>query len=231
MADKDRGSLIPDHFGGPLPRHRHNLTREEVRRSQSARIINAAIELFGKHGYATTSVLDVVKQAGVSRKTFYELFETKEAVVVAAYRAFDQFLRDAGMTTASPSLTAAPQILTPQALHTVARTALETLSAYPDAARMFFLEVLGAGSEVRLRRDEAINHFVDVITPILAELRKTASPGLPPLERVVVKGIVGGCIEMIVSHLVHHTPETLVDASGDIAAFILGVVCPGVRNG
>ena len=36
-------------------------------------------------GYAATTVADLTREAGVSRTTFYELFEDKEACFLAAY--------------------------------------------------------------------------------------------------------------------------------------------------
>ena len=36
-------------------------------------------------GYAATTVADLTKQAGVSRTTFYELFDDKEACFLTAY--------------------------------------------------------------------------------------------------------------------------------------------------
>ncbi|WP_187774340.1 TetR/AcrR family transcriptional regulator [Lolliginicoccus suaedae] len=221
MPESRQRSLVPDEFGGNLPRHRHNLTREQVKQSQAARIINAAIELFASRGYAGTTVLDIVKRAGVSRKTFYELFDTKEAVIVAAYRAFDTFLRDAGLTASNNAI-----LTTPEQLHGLVRALLTLLGTYPAGARMFFLEVLGAGDEVRRRRAAAITQFTDVLGLPLQHLRESLDPGLPPLDPILVRGLVGGVMEMIVDHLVHHEPGTIADLTEDVTHLILGVTAP-----
>ncbi|WP_278315042.1 TetR/AcrR family transcriptional regulator [Lolliginicoccus levis] len=220
MPESRQRSLVPDEFDGHLPRHRHNLTREQVKQSQSARIINAAIELFASRGYAATTVLDIVKRAGVSRKTFYELFDTKEAVIVAAYSAFDTFLRDAGMTASNNALSS------PQELRELVRALLTLLGAYPAGARMFFLEVLGAGDDVRRRRAAAITQFTAMLDQPLQHLRGRLAPALPRLDLIVVRGIVGGVMEMIVDHLVHHEPGTIADLTDDVTHLILGVTAP-----
>jgi AcrR family transcriptional regulator len=47
------------------------------------RIIEAARELFDRHGYHSTSVNDIIAEAGVSKPTFYVHFPSKEELCVA----------------------------------------------------------------------------------------------------------------------------------------------------
>ena len=54
--------------------------------SQRARLLEAMAQVVSSEGYAATTVSDVVRSAGVSRSTFYELFESKEQCFVEAYR-------------------------------------------------------------------------------------------------------------------------------------------------
>ena len=68
-----------------LPRGRHGLPREAVTESQQRRIVQAMIEVVAERGYPETRVVDVIGVAGVSRKTFYELFASKEDCFLAAY--------------------------------------------------------------------------------------------------------------------------------------------------
>ncbi|HEX8690057.1 MAG TPA: helix-turn-helix domain-containing protein, partial [Solirubrobacterales bacterium] len=67
------------------PRGRHRLPPEVVARSQRERLLEAAIRVAAAKGYAATTVGDLTKEAGISRTTFYELFEDKEACFLAAY--------------------------------------------------------------------------------------------------------------------------------------------------
>ena len=60
-----------------LPRGRHGLSREEVAAQQRTRILAATVDVVAELGYPETRVVDVIKRAGVSRKTFYELFDDK----------------------------------------------------------------------------------------------------------------------------------------------------------
>src|SRR5436190_2182446 len=66
----------------PGPRR---LRREEVASSQRARLLRAMAEVAAEKGYANTVVADVIARAGVSRRTFYELFRDKQDCFLAAY--------------------------------------------------------------------------------------------------------------------------------------------------
>jgi AcrR family transcriptional regulator len=50
----------------------------EVAANQTSRLVKAMTEMVAEHGYDSVKVREVVKLAGVSSKTFYRLFESKE---------------------------------------------------------------------------------------------------------------------------------------------------------
>ena len=77
-------------LGGRLPRGRHGIPRELVAANQRERILRATAELFDEQGYAAMVISDVIARAGVSRATFYDLFDDKRhCVAVAQQWAFD----------------------------------------------------------------------------------------------------------------------------------------------
>ena len=49
--------------------------------------LDAAVDVVAEKGYAATTVADLTKEAGISRTTFYAMFEDKEACFLAAYDA------------------------------------------------------------------------------------------------------------------------------------------------
>lgn len=53
---------------------------------QRAKLLDAMVRVVADKGYEVATVADAVKLARVSRGTFYELFESKEACLAAAYR-------------------------------------------------------------------------------------------------------------------------------------------------
>lgn len=90
-----RGILTPRHPGARfvssggagrgLPRGRSALSRQEVDRSQRERILWAMAETMAAKGYGATSVADVLRAAGVSRRTFYEQFASKADCFMSAF--------------------------------------------------------------------------------------------------------------------------------------------------
>src|SRR6266436_1883817 len=53
---------------------------------QRAKLLDAMVRIVAEKGYEAATVADAVKLARVSRGTFYDLFESKEACLAAAYR-------------------------------------------------------------------------------------------------------------------------------------------------
>jgi AcrR family transcriptional regulator len=63
-------------------------------RPQRARLLQAMVQAVAEKGYEAATVADAVRLARVSRGTFYELFGSKEACMLAAYRAGFEVLED-----------------------------------------------------------------------------------------------------------------------------------------
>src|SRR5689334_20814307 len=70
-----------------LPRGRHDLTRAAVAASQRNRLLDAVAERVTAKGFTSTTIAEIVTTAGVSRRTFYEQFDSKEASFLAAHEA------------------------------------------------------------------------------------------------------------------------------------------------
>src|SRR3977135_679977 len=59
--------------------------REKVSEIQRARVLAAMTEVAAERGAANVSVGHVVARSGVSRRTFYELFDDREDCFLAAF--------------------------------------------------------------------------------------------------------------------------------------------------
>lgn len=68
-----------------LPHGPHRLDREQVALHQRARIYGAMVEAIARSGYGGTSVKQVIGLAGVSRRSFYELFANKQECFLATF--------------------------------------------------------------------------------------------------------------------------------------------------
>ena len=63
------------------------------RKSKRDKLIETAIKLFSEFGFHATSVDRIVEEAGISKKTVYKHFRTKNDLVLAALRRFDENAR------------------------------------------------------------------------------------------------------------------------------------------
>ncbi|HEX2265256.1 MAG TPA: TetR/AcrR family transcriptional regulator, partial [Solirubrobacterales bacterium] len=98
--------------------------------SQRNRIHQAMIEVVSERGYPETRVVDVIGVAGVSRKTFYELFDSKEDCFLAAYDVLlDNLLGDT--TNAFESKHGTPWA---ERIAAALEALLAHLAAHPDEA-------------------------------------------------------------------------------------------------
>jgi AcrR family transcriptional regulator len=128
---------------------RHGLSAEEVRASQRARIVAAMTATVGAHGYHGVRVADVVWRAGVSRKTFYELFGGKEDCFTFTYGVWiDRLLA----TTFRAFET---QVDWVDRLRAGLTALLSALAREPDVARLCFSEAIAVGGDAQRRRERA----------------------------------------------------------------------------
>ncbi|WP_246683969.1 TetR/AcrR family transcriptional regulator [Labrys sp. KNU-23] len=59
--------------------------RERKRHETSGRIVEEGLKLFVKHGYEGTTLEAIARAAGISRRTFFYYFKSKEDVLLAAH--------------------------------------------------------------------------------------------------------------------------------------------------
>jgi AcrR family transcriptional regulator len=141
-----------------LPRGTHGLDPSLVAASQRTRLLEAVGRAVAHKGYAAATIEDIVRDAGVSKKTFYEHFTDKLDCFLAAYEAAsDQLLahvraaQDAAATQPSTTLKGSDPWLarTRAGIHAY----LRWLAAEPALARVFLIEIAAAGPEALERRE------------------------------------------------------------------------------
>ena len=126
-----------------LPRGRHGLPRELVERSQRERLLAAVVRVTVANGYDSTTVSDILGEAGVGRESFYELFDDKLDCMVAAHKLLlddlEQQVREAYIAD-GPWAARAREGL---------RVTLEWFAADPEASRFLLVETSTVGPTFR----------------------------------------------------------------------------------
>ncbi len=168
-----------------LPRGRHRLPEEVVARSQRERLLAATIRVVAAKGYQPTTLADLTREAGVSRTTFYEHFESKEDCFLAAY--------DAAVDALARRVTAAFEAggqSWPERMRAGLVALLEALAREPGAARLALVDFNAAGPAAQRRYRAAVSR----LTPLFEEGRDFAPKGrdLPAnTSRMAIGGVVG----------------------------------------
>jgi AcrR family transcriptional regulator len=164
----------------------HGLPREEIERLQRERLEAAMAEVVSAVGYEEASVERVLIQAGVSRRTFYELYLDREDCFLAAY---DRYMHQAFKVIAEAYLECeAPE----QRIEAALEAFLSYCAANPAVARMCIVEVFAAGAKARERRADFMGRLAALMEHALGELR-----GDHKLDRLAAQALVGGVHEVI----------------------------------
>ena len=139
-------SPVPDTPVQRLPRGRHGLSRDEVETSQRLRMLVAMADAMMEKGYVATSVADVIKRAGVSRETFYQV--DLDRAELAGFDDADAATRHHRFDRAFTAY-------------------LDALAANPAHARLFLVEVYAAGPQAIAWRSAVQGRIVDLLARLL----------------------------------------------------------------
>jgi len=127
-----------------------------ARADQRSRLIDATITVVAERGYPDTKVADVVRCAGVSRATFYQLFENKEECLLAAQAEIADRVGselEGAVTRGEPSRSAQSAI-----------TYLAELAGDEPRVFSFLLhEVMLAGRVAQAQRDRLVGRFQQAV--------------------------------------------------------------------
>lgn len=132
-----------------LPSGYTGLPRQLVEASQRQRLIHGVTIAVADKGFAAATIADITDRAGVSKKTFYELFADKLACFLAAYDHGSAAIL-AETAGASSAARADGQTAVAQ-LRAGTRAYLDFLVFEEPYARTFCLEMLAAGPEAIAR--------------------------------------------------------------------------------
>lgn len=152
MKRPGKVSVIPGfrYFGEVTTADRRYGGRTVVARKAERRLrfLEAATRIFAERGYATCSLAEVCAAAGLSKRQFYEEFETREDVLVAAY---DRIQDDAAAAVGA-ALVALGSTDPKLALRAGFGAYLESLGSDPYRAQVAVIEVVGVSDRMETHR-------------------------------------------------------------------------------
>jgi AcrR family transcriptional regulator len=162
-----------------------------VVQNQRERILSAVADVTSVAGYGEMTVEDVILTAGVSRRTFYEHFKSKDDAFLAAFDAVLEQLLSAVREAYEGEEHGADRLRAGLAAF------LDFVAREPAFARMCIVEALAAGSDAVRRRNAAMAAFARTIDE---NARALDTPLHPP--ELTAETIVGGICEVIYTRVV-----------------------------
>ncbi len=174
------------------------------------RILAAMADVASERGAGSVTVAHVVARAGVSRRTFYDLFADREECFLAA---FDEAIGRIGA-----QVTAAYEGETNwrERMRAGLWALLVWLDEEPALAKLLVVESLAAGPRALEPRARVVRALVQAVDEGRAAAPKKAAP-LPPLT---AEGVVGAVLSVIHTRLSEPKAKPLTPLLGELMSVI-----------
>jgi AcrR family transcriptional regulator len=178
-----------------LPRGPQALPREEVAAHQRKRLFEALLALVNERGFAGVTISELVRSAGISRRSFYEHFENKEQCLLAAFDDSIELLARRIAEGFDPGEGWNGQI------EGILRALFDATAERPQAARLVCVEVSAAGPEGVERWAQGAARLEGVL-----EVMFEQAPGPGTIPEPVAKAVVGALRKILYARVLSAKP-------------------------
>ena len=179
-------------------------------RVQQTRLLDAALAVVAEEGLRRLSATRVSARAGMSTKTFYDLFADSEECFLAVFdRAVDELA-----AAAAPAWAGEGEWV--QRVRGSLVALLARLEREPALAKVVFLEALGAGPRVLARRAEVLDRVARFI-----DEGRAGSPVAEVLPSLTGMGVVGAAFSVIHARLVEQRSGSLMELVNPVMATVV----------
>lgn len=187
------------------------------------RLLEGMAQSVAVKGYTDTTVADIVREAGVSKRTFYECFATKADCLIALY-----------VSASYGALKVLKDAIDPerdwktQVEHAIGAY-LACLASNPALLRTLFIEILGLGPEglqVRRRMNRELADFV--VQVVGAGHPHTAQD--TARTAAMAMAVVGGINELVLQAIEDGRTAELATLTPACSALVRAVLAAPVPN-
>lgn len=171
-------------------------------------MMDAMAELSAEQGYDATKIADIVRRAGVARKTLYDNFDGKEDLFLTAFTTANREL----MMVVDAACADSDEIWQKR-IEAGLAAILEFFAARPAVAKMCMVEALSATPAASARYDAAVERFVE-------KLRRNtpADLGLPG---TIEETLVGGVAWILNQQIRRGEGSQVMDLLPELSEFVL----------
>jgi AcrR family transcriptional regulator len=177
---------------------------------QRSRILAGAVGAFDELGYTQATVADITSRAGVSRRTFYEVFGDSETCLLALLERILEMAEDE----------LAAQALDGAGWRERIRGGLGAILSFfdrePALARVGVVEALRGGPRVLERREQVLALLAGAID----EGREESVRG-SEYSPLIAEGLVGAAFGILYTRLLRRERRSLLDLHGELASMIV----------
>ena len=177
---------------------------------QRSRLLVGAVGAIEEHGYAGVTVAHITRRARVSRRTFYELFEDREACVAAL---IEDVLTLLEAQLAQAGLEGLPW-------RERVRGGLVVILGFfdrePALARVCVVQALSSGPRVLERREAVLERLAGVL-----DEGRTASQRAGDCTALTAEGLVGAAFGIVHARLSRGEREALLELVGELMGMIV----------
>jgi AcrR family transcriptional regulator len=193
-----------------LPPGRHGLPRDFVVQNQRDRLAAGIIAAISEFGYHEVTITQIAAAAGVSRRTFYSYFNSKEECYLATFDQIAAHLCDAAREAAAPRREWSAKV--------AARigAALEVFSANPQLAGFTLAVPPRAGSDVTSHYRRALDRALDELIEGIP-----SGPGVQAPSPAVQHSLIGGAVSLIVAKLEAGEGDRIAELGADLVELFL----------
>jgi AcrR family transcriptional regulator len=174
----------------PLSGGLKGLTPQSIGEHQRGRLEAAMVVAVARHGYAGTTLRELVKIAGVSKSTFYEHFESKQDCFLAT---FDAII---SQTAERVAISYREEGDFREKLIAALRTFMDLVVQEPDAAAIAAVESLTLGAAGVAHRERGSEAF-----ELLIRQSFESSPSRRRVSETTIRAIASGIRGVVYRHL------------------------------
>lgn len=200
-------------LNGPPDKKMQPAPRPVEHQAHRQRLLEGMARSVAAKGYAASTVSDIVREAEVSRRTFYEYFSGRSECLIALYEAASFGALRVLRSTLDPSRSWQSQV--EQALQAY----FECLASDPVLLRTLYVEILGLGAPGLAARRRVNQDIADFMLTVI-----NSDPSRVLLEPDMAFVVVGGVNELILLAIEQNNIQRIPAIAATAAALIRAVV-------
>lgn len=190
------------------------LTKDGI--SPRSRLIAGMAKVLEQRALSELYADDVVREAGVSKRTFYQHFPNKEACFLALYR--ENSARVLGVLKEASGAAGLSAL---ERIQLGSQAYLSFMQGQSALMKRLYIDILYLGTEGMKAKREVLQQFADVLLAAY-EAEREQMPALPPLDPELVLATVAGINELILFKIEDGQADRLRDLEGVSQKLLLG---------